>query len=378
MADRKRLCIYVVYDQQQKINPYIEPVLRELKRFVTDIVVVCNFDEIAEGKEYILPYVAKIYCRGNIGFDAGAYRDALIDFITWDKALLYDELLLTNDTYFGPVYPFDQMFGQMENTQCDFWGITRHSKVLIENMGEFDEHVQSYFLNFKEELFHSGHFREFWEAYQYMPDKIHTVVSFEIGINIYFTERGYKGYAYTDDYCLPFINKRGVNPYSQFVYELIREARMPIIKKTNFYGKNRWLLNTFAALEYIEAYTDYDVSLIKNYISEYQKKGLLGTYFNFEAMEKFVGEHTDLYIYGCGIWGQITAGYFKKKGWKYKCFLVTEGADLNTDVKRFLDVNLAKSDGVIIAQEYREVCEEIIQYIGKRCDKGQIFTPCFV
>lgn len=378
MVEIKRLCIYAVYDRQKKINKYIEPVLRELKRFVTDIVIVCNFDEIAEGEEYLRPYVSQIYFRDNVGFDAGAYKDTLIDFLTWDKAMLYDELLLTNDTYFGPVYPFDQMFSRMEDRQCDFWGITRHPGVFIEDMGEFGEHVQSYFLDFKSGVFHSRHFRNFWEAYQYMPDKIHTIVNFEIGINTYLTERGYKGRAYTDDCGLPFINKRGINPYFQFAYELIRDAKVPVIKKTNFYGKNRWLLNALAALEYIETYTSYDVSMINNYISEYQKKGLIGPYFDFEAMERFVGEHPDVYIYGCGVWGQITADYFKKKGWRYKCFLVTEGANLNIGVKRFLDVNIAKSDGIILAQEYRNVSEEIMQYIGARCGREQIFIPCYV
>ena len=264
MAEMKRLCIYAIYDRQKKINKYIEPILRELKKFTTDIIVVCNFDEITEGKEYVLPYAAEIYFRDNIGFDAGAYKDALINLVTWDKALLYDELLLTNDTYFAPIYPFDEMFCRMERKQCDFWGITRHSKVFIEDMGEFDEHIQSYFLNFKRELFHSEHFKHFWNAYQYMPDKIHTVVNFEIGINTYLSERGYRGCAYTDDYWMPFVNMRGVNPYFQFAYELIRDAKVPMIKKTNFYGKNRWLLNTFAALEYIGENTDYDLSLMIN------------------------------------------------------------------------------------------------------------------
>lgn len=378
MAETKRLCIYVIYDKQKKINPYIEPMLRELKRFAEDVIVVCNFDKIVEGREYVLPYATEIYFRDNIGFDAGAYKEALIEFVTWEKALSYDELLLTNDTYFAPIYPFDRMFRQMEDTQCDFWGITRHSKVLIEGKGEFDEHIQSYFLNFKREVFHSIHFKHFWDAYQYTQDKTNTIINFEIGINTYLKGEGYKGCAYADDYCRPFINGRDINPYTQFAYELIKEAEIPMIKRTNFHGRNRWLLNAFAALEYIEKHTDYDVSLIKDYISEYQKKGLIGPYYNFEEMEKFVEAHSNIYIYGCGGWGQITADYFKKKGWKYTCFLVTESADTNASVKRFSDVSLAKSDGIIIAQEYKEVCEEIMEYIGERCDRRQLFTPCYV
>lgn len=374
----KRLCIYAIYDKQQKINPYIEPVLRELKKFVEDIIVVCNFDKIAAGGEYIRPYAAKVCFRNNIGFDAGAYKDALIDFITWDKALSYDELLLTNDTYFAPIYPFDSMFRHMENKRCDFWGITRHPEVYMEGIGTFGEHVQSYFLLFKRNVFHSEDFRRFWDEYAYAADKEHAIVSFEIGINAYLSEKGYKGSAYTDERCLPFTKIKGVNPYLQFAYELIRDAKVPMIKKADFYGKNRWLMNTFMAAEYIEKNTDYDVSLIKGYISEYQKKGLIGPYFDFEAMGEFVEKHSRIYIYGCGVWGQITADYFKKMGWEYECFLVTENTNPDTDAKEFADVAIGEDDGIIIAQEYRNVCGEIMQYIGGRCSRRQVFTPCYV
>ena len=377
----RRLCIYVIYDKQQKINPYIGTVLCELRKFATDIIVVCNFDKIAEGEEYIYPYATDVYFRDNIGFDAGAYKDALINFVTWNKALSYDELLLTNDTYFGPIYPFDKMFIQMDNKQCDFWGITRHPKVHIEGIGDFEEHIQSFFLNLKAQVFHSKYFRRFWDEYEYMDDKERTIVNFEIGINTYLSGNGFKACAYMDDCHLPFMEKTNINPYSRFAYELISEAKVPIIKKTNFYGKNRWLINTFMAMEYIEQNTDYDTSLIKNYIFEYQRKGLIGPYFDFKAMGEFVAEHSKKYIYGCGIWGQITADYFKKMGWEYECFLVTENINVNikpdADIRLFSDVAIGENDGIIIAQEYKDVCEKIIQYIGERCGKGQIFTPCY-
>lgn len=373
----KRLCIYVIYDKQKKINPYIGAVLRELKKFMDDIIVVCNFGEIAEGMEYIRPYATKVCFRDNIGFDAGAYKDTLIDFITWGKAISYDELLLTNDTYFAPIYPFDNMFHHMENKRCDFWGITRHPKVCIEGFGIFEEHIQSYFLLFKRDVFHSEDFRCFWDKYIYAVDKEHTIVNFEIGINAYLSEKGYKGSAYMDDFCLPFAKITGVNPYRQFAYELIRDSKVPIIKKINFYGKNRWLMNAFMAMEYIEKNTNYDVSLIKRYIYEYQKKGFIGPYFNFEDMGEFVKKHSKIYIYGCGVWGHIVADYLKKMGWEYECFLVTENKNYNTEVKRFADVIIGENDGIIIAQEYRNVCEEIIQYMGERCNADQLFMPCY-
>ena len=76
----KRLCIYVTYDFENIVDNYIGYMLQELRKLVDCLVVVCNYKEIAGGIEHIQPYVDKIYCRDNVGFDAGAYKDALCTY----------------------------------------------------------------------------------------------------------------------------------------------------------------------------------------------------------------------------------------------------------------------------------------------------------
>ena len=100
----KSLCIYVIYDKPNIVSPYIEKVIQELFKFAQDIYVVCNFEKIADGQQYIEPYAKEIICRKNEGYDAGAYKEALCDYITWENVKKYDELIITNDSYFGPSY----------------------------------------------------------------------------------------------------------------------------------------------------------------------------------------------------------------------------------------------------------------------------------
>lgn len=238
---------------------------------------------------------------------------------------------MINDTYFAPIYPFNNMFEQMESRECDFWGITRSPEVTIEGIGVCIEHIQSYFLNFKTKVFHSEHFRRFWNEYKYSLDKKYTIVNFEIGINTYLVERGHQSCAYMDVCGFWHIDTINVNPYLQYVYELIRDEKVPIIKKTCFYWKNKYLLNTYRTMEYIEKNTDYDVLLVWDHINEYRHKGMLGTYFDFEAMEKFARNHSDIYIYGCGVWGQTATDYLRKMGWGYS-FLVTKKTNMNEDI----------------------------------------------
>ena len=370
----KRVCIYVIYDVQKKINAYIEEVLREIERGVDDMFVVCNFESIKQGREYIDKYASSIICRNNIGFDAGAYKDVLINYITWDELEKYDELILTNDTYFAPLYPFDNMFNTMQKKDCDFWGITRFSEGNIEGIGECKNHIQSYFLCFKREILHSDIFKKYWNDYTVTKSKIDTVKKFEIGINDCFIRAGYKGDSYMDGLA-DYLSEYGVNPYYQYAYELIKEYKIPIIKRTNFYAKTPFLINTCKAMDYIRNSTNYDFNLICDYITEYQKAGLMGTYFDYVGMGEFVKTHSRIYIYGKGAWGKKVADYFEYKGWKYDSFIVTNPND--DGVKLFSEIDIKNEDGVIIAQESSTVCSEIIKYIGDRCSSSQIYTPCY-
>lgn len=72
----KRICIYVTYDPENIADNYIGGLLHELRKAVACLVVVCNYEYILAGIENIQPYADKIYYRSNMGFDAGAYKDA--------------------------------------------------------------------------------------------------------------------------------------------------------------------------------------------------------------------------------------------------------------------------------------------------------------
>lgn len=110
----KRICIYVTYDPDNIADSYIGCLLSELRKSVDYLIVVCNYEYILSGVENIQPYADKIYYRSNMGFDAGAYKGALCSYIGWDEIGSYDELLMINDSFYGPLYPFESVFYAME------------------------------------------------------------------------------------------------------------------------------------------------------------------------------------------------------------------------------------------------------------------------
>lgn len=372
----KRLCIYVVFDKQKVINRYIGTVLKALKENCTDIVVVCNFKKVREGLKFVIPYTNKIYYRENIGFDAGAYKDIICNEITFNGLENYDELVLSNDTYFAPVYSFSTMFKKMQSQKCDYWGITRRYKGRDEYIGEYGSHVQSYFMCFRSKVIHSQIFKKYWDSLQYAKDKYQAIREFEVGLNKCLCDSNFKWKAYMDvveHTCQLEFNQESINPFTQYAYELIAYYKIPILKKNNFRCDNRWFVKGYRALDFIAENTKYDTSQIIEYVSEYQKNGLMGTYYDLDELEKFVMDHDNIYIYGAGVWGQIIIDYFGYRNWNYKDVVVTSG---NKDgITTFSSVNLTKNDGIIIAQKHKEKGYEIIDYIRSIDKKVQLFVP---
>lgn len=142
----KRLGIYLVYDNENIINPYIEYMLKELKTCLSHPVVVCNMGKVDHGKEILEQYGDEIFFRDNIGFDAGGFKDALCSFLGWEKVLQYEELVLVNDSMYGPFCPMREIFDQMEKRQAGFWGLAKHGEFIDDGGRCAPEHVQTYFM----------------------------------------------------------------------------------------------------------------------------------------------------------------------------------------------------------------------------------------
>ena len=124
--------------------------------------MVCNYEKVNLGLEYVFPWVDNIYYRTNKGYDSGAYKDALCSFLGWDEVYKYDELILVNDSFFGFFYPLKDSFQLMDKEKCDFWGMTGQAAGEYKDpFYSFDEHVHSYFMVFKKNVLKSKAFKSF-------------------------------------------------------------------------------------------------------------------------------------------------------------------------------------------------------------------------
>lgn len=370
-----RIGIYVIYDKEKIIAPYVENVLGELKKYLLRLIVICNFSEACNGYKNISKWADEIYFRENIGFDAGAYKDKLLQLAEDGELDEFDELLIANDSFYGPIYPFFDLFLRMGKETCDFWGITRYPGGTYEGV-LIEAHIQSYFMVFKSPVFHDEAFYKFWENLDYPLSFVEAVFRFEIEINKYLTEKGYVGKAYTDMEIPAYSIKYGENPYMKYPLQLIQYMKMPMIKRKAFDFENDGYSNALDALNYIEENTAYDVSLIRNHLIHTSTYITSKPAYDLRKLKEFYHKYKNIYIYGAGGWGINVAAYFKWKGWKFVGFLVSKSKNQNI-AQNFDSIEVTNENGFIIAVGKKQIIREIHVNILKKYCEDHIFMPHF-
>lgn len=264
----KRLCIYVTYDKQNIIDRYIGFMLKELNTCVNHMIVVCNETKIVRGLEILKTYADEIFYRENIGYDAGAFKDAMCNLLGWEKVLAYDELVLVNDSFFGPFRPMKDIFSEMEQKKADFWGLAKAEYGAWKaNYGkDVPEHIQTYFMVVRSRMLHGKEFQKYWEELPYYNVFSVLYKEYEFKFTLHFKKLGYTYDTLADTKANDSDNK--INNYCQYSmisYELIRDRNFPFLKKQQI-ANDTMAYQTQEqirlAIEYIDKNTDYNIDFI--------------------------------------------------------------------------------------------------------------------
>jgi rhamnosyltransferase len=256
----------VTFDKQNIVDAYIGYMLSEIKKNVDYLVVVCNETSVVKGLEYLTDYADKVFFRENTGYDAGAFKAALCDLAGWDVIHKYDELLLINDSFFGPFIPLKSILDKMEDKNVDFWGLTVHAEANSDTLGYIPRHVQSYFIAVRHRMLHSEIFMDYWNKMPCFKSFNEVICGHELKFTKYFSDRGYTYAGLADGRCNDSENvKNNYNQYANISYEMIRKRNFPFLKKQQLAYNTLFQQtqeNYMKALEYIEKNTDYDVNMI--------------------------------------------------------------------------------------------------------------------
>ena len=332
--DMKRLCIFSLYDPEGQIDEYIYYWLKEFCKICDRIIVVSNGHLKREHR--LSQYAEQIIERENTGFDGGAYADVLTNHLSYEEIQKFDEIILCNDTCYGPFVPMEEIFEEMDSKENDFWGIQLWDE-------GYAKWINSFFWVFRNKVIAD----KGW--YAYFKDRIdQSAISmaeaygnYEMGLNLWLAEHGYMaGY-----YAIP-VEMHNMKCPDYF----IEKKKFPFLKKRSFCPEHYHEDNLRRALGLIRE-SGYDLNLIilnisRKYEISDEIKLMAGSaamdeqYLKYETKEysvdkasktpeeiiEFIQKNNDkdMYVYGAGAFGSRVYLVFRSYIKNFKGFVVSK------------------------------------------------------
>ena len=166
-----RACIFAHYDRENIVDEYVYFYLLELLTVVQKLVFVTVSDISIEDIKRLEKLNIDVIKRKNIGYDFYSYKVGIESF----EFEQYDQLIICNESVFGPIYPLIELFDVMDNKICDFWGITESKS--------YSYHLQSYFICYRKTVLTAEFFHDFWLNLKAIEDKKELISAYEIGLS---------------------------------------------------------------------------------------------------------------------------------------------------------------------------------------------------
>ena len=233
----RRLGVFVTYDPDGLVDDYIVFLLRDMKRNLARLIIVANGPLTEAGRIRLREFSDEIHERPNIGFDVAAWQEGLARHCGYDSLAAYDELVLFNDSFFGPLYPFADVFETMAQRNLDFWGLSVHGETRGTGLcpyGYRPRYLQTYFLVFRHRLLSVPAFRDFWEGLPVFRHFEELADRFAGVLTRHFADLGFTWGAYSDTSDLEQGREKNFDPHTFNLYELIAHRRYPVIKRRSF------------------------------------------------------------------------------------------------------------------------------------------------
>ena len=138
----KKIALFAHYDKRNIIAPYVLNYIKKLSEVAT-VVFISDCNLAVEEIEKASPFCIKVIAKHHGMYDFGSYKIGY-NYIAKDLEK-YEELILCNDSCYGPLCSFVDIWKKMDNQKCDFWGISENKLP--------KKHIQSYFIVLKRNIF---------------------------------------------------------------------------------------------------------------------------------------------------------------------------------------------------------------------------------
>ena len=223
-AQKRRIAIVASYFGDGKLSATLIYLLKGLHEVVDNIVLVGDCPVLPEEVKKLEGMVAVAKFERHEQYDFGSYRRGLE--ICRKEGLLgscdIDELVVLNDSNYGPLYPLSESFCVMREKKCDFWGYTGYDL-------SGHKHISSYFYVFRRAIIDSGILDEFLLQVKGRLTRDVVIERFEVCLTQHLAGNGFSWDTY-----VPFGAVVG-NP-TKHPLTVVGKYRMPLVKVKTING----------------------------------------------------------------------------------------------------------------------------------------------
>jgi lipopolysaccharide biosynthesis protein len=273
----RRAVFYLFYDPQGQVDGYVLHALAHLRAHAELVFVVSNAPLDAANRARLETVADTVWSRENVGFDVWAYKDAM-EQVGRERLAEFDEVLLCNSTFLGPLDSFDAVFAEMDaRADIDFWGITEHGaarKHPFQRNRPIAAHLQSHWIASRRRMVTSPEWAEYWDEMPMISSYADSVLLHESRFTPWFEERGYTSAA-----AFPAANYGSPHPVMDNPVELVRDG-CPIVKRRSFFYDplyNEWKANDGRQLARMMAERGYPMEHLYSNLARTSKPRWLAT-----------------------------------------------------------------------------------------------------
>ncbi len=227
----RRVAVFASYSGNGVVEPHVLHYLRGLREVCDNIVFVTDNPLFPGERARLDGLVARMIVARHGEYDFGSYRRG------WEWARASgaldeaDELLLCNDSCYGPFHPFAGVFATMAGRACDFWGLTAY-QIHDRRTRNLFFHIQSFFLVFNRRVFASAAFTGFLASVRTLPEptRENVVEHYEFNLTRCLEDAGFVwDTLVAKDFCI----RHGVLPAYRGARTMARHG-MPLLKVKTF------------------------------------------------------------------------------------------------------------------------------------------------
>ena len=220
--------VYFHFDPHHQVRDYVVAALSSLRPHADHILLVSNSPISEADRTRLETCCDEILQRPNEGLDAGAYRAGL-EHLGWERLADFDELILTNHTYYAPLRPWEEVLARAANWgDISFWGMTEHATMRPHPFlaqRELPRHLQSHWIAVRRRLLTDPAFREYWEQMPPVTSYRDSIQWHESRFTGHFAELGH-----TWEVAFPVDRYRSENPAIEEAPALLADG-CPLLKR---------------------------------------------------------------------------------------------------------------------------------------------------